>query len=93
MIEFVNGTLEMSSNIPQKVTAFQAKAALLQAGLLDRIETLMLSPDTQRIVMLAWDEALLFERGSPAVQAIGVAIGLDSEALDNLFIAASNITI
>lgn len=78
--------------IPQSVTAFQAKAALLQAGLLDDVEALMASPDTPRIVKLAWVEALMFERQSPTVQSLGSALGLDDAALDALFVTGSGIT-
>lgn len=92
MIEFVNGTLEAASNTPKKVTAFQAKAALLDAGLLDKVEALMASPDMPRIVKLAWSEALHFERNSPTVQSLGSALGLDDTELDDLFTVASGIT-
>ena len=78
-------------SIPQSVTAFQAKAALLDAGLLDAVEAMMASPDTPRIVKLAWSEALTFERQSPTVQSLGSALGLDDAALDSLFVHASGL--
>jgi hypothetical protein len=78
--------------IPQSVTAFQAKAALLQADLLDEVEALMADVDTPRIVKLAWSEALTFERQSPTVLTLATALGLSSAELDELFVAASEIT-
>lgn len=78
--------------IPQSVTAFQAKAALLQAGLLPQVKAMMADPATPEIAVLAWEEALTFERQSPTVQSLGSALGLDSAALDALFTAASKIT-
>ena len=78
--------------IPQSVTAFQAKAALLEAGLLDNVEAMMASPSTPRIVKLAWSEALTFERQSPTVLSLGAALGLSSDELDALFMAGSQIT-
>jgi len=78
--------------IPQTVTAFQAKAALLEAGLLDQIETMMADAKTPRIVKLAWSEALTFERKSPTVQSLSAALGLDDDELDALFSAAAQIT-
>ena len=78
--------------VPQSVTAFQAKAALLQADLLDDVEAMMTDPATPRIVKLAWSEALTFERQSPTVRSLGSALGLNDSALDDLFIAASGIT-
>ena len=78
--------------VPQSVTAFQAKAALLQADLLDDVENMMADPATPRIVKLAWTEALTFERQSPTVVAMGSALGLTDEQLDALFVAGSQIT-
>ena len=77
--------------IPQSVTRYQAKAALLDAGLLDDIDTLISSPDTPRIVKLAWNEALTFERNSPTVAMISTALNVDSTTLDDLFIYASKV--
>ena len=78
--------------IPQSVTAFQAKAALLQVDLLDDVEAMMADPATPRIVKLAWSEALTFERQSPTVVAMGSALGLTDEQLDAMFVAGSQIT-
>ena len=78
--------------VPQSVTAFQAKAALLQADLLDDVEAMMADPATPRIVKLAWSEALTFERQSPTVVAMGSALGPTDAQLDALFVAGSQIT-
>lgn len=91
MIEFVNGTLEAANNIPQKVTAFQAKAALLHADYLDNVEALMAAPETPRIVKLAWAEALHFERNSPTVAAMAAALGLTDAEIDALFSFAAEV--
>lgn len=93
MIEYNAGTaVDPLPQSPQKVTRHQAKVALLEAGLLDRVEALMAAPETPRIVKLAWTEALHFERNSPTVQSLGSALGLDDAALDGLFALASGIT-
>jgi hypothetical protein len=78
--------------VPQKVTAFQAKAALLQAGLLDDVEALVNQDDTPRIIKLAWIEALHFERDSSTVATIAAALQLSDAQVDDLFINASSIT-
>lgn len=85
-------TPEPPRAVPQTVTAFQAQGALLDAGLLDDVEALMAAPDTPRIMKLAWSKAQTFERQSPTVLAMGVALGLDSAALDALFVHAEGIT-
>ena len=71
------------------VTPFQAKDALLDAGLLDDIEALMADPLTDRVVVLAWNNAIQFERLSPMVAGIAAALGWSDEQLDTLFEAAA----
>jgi len=78
--------------IPQTVTAFQAKAALLQADLLDATEALIAHEDTPRIIKLAWAETLHFERQSPTVAAIAAALQLTDAQVDALFTAASQVS-
>ena len=77
--------------IPQKVTAFQAKAALLHADYLDNVEAMMAAPETPRIVKLAWAEALHFERNSPTVAAMAAALGLTDAEIDALFSFAAEV--
>lgn len=78
--------------VPQQVTAFQAKAALLHAGLLDDVEAMIKHDDTPRVIKLAWDETLHFERTSPTVATIAAALQLTDAQIDALFITASEIT-
>jgi hypothetical protein len=73
------------------VTPFQAKAALLDAGLLGDIETLIADPATDRKVVLAWNNVQNFERLSPMITGIATALGWSNEQLDALFEAASQI--
>lgn len=91
MIEFNAGTPVEVQVIPQKVTAFQAKAALLHADYLDNVEALMASPETPRIVKLAWADALHFERNSPTVAAMAAALGLTDAEIDALFSFAAEV--
>lgn len=73
------------------VTPFQAKTALLDAGFLDDIELMVADPATDRKVVLAWNNALSFERLSPMVASFAGALGWSDEQLDALFIAAAEI--
>lgn len=73
------------------VSRFQAKAALLAAGLLPKIEALMASPATPAVAKLAWAEALEFQRSSPTIAAMATALGLSDQQIDDLFIAAARI--
>ena len=78
--------------VPQMVTRFQAKAALLGAGLLEQVEVYMALPDTPMVTKLAWTETQDFERASPTVAGLAALLGLTSEQVDELFITASGIT-
>lgn len=50
------------------VSRFQAKAALLQMGLLDQVETLLVGMDA--VTRLAWADAVEFRRTSPLINAL-----------------------
>ncbi len=75
--------------VPQVVSRFQARAALHIAGLLPQVETAIAAADP--LVQMAWVDAQEFQRGSPALAAVAVAIGLSESELDELFITASGI--
>jgi hypothetical protein len=77
--------------VPQTVSRFQARAALHLAGLLEQVESLMQSPETDMLARLAWQDAQEFKRQSPTVLAMAAALSLDDEALDALFTTASGI--
>jgi hypothetical protein len=75
------------------VTRLQARAALLQAGHLDRIEKLVNGGifgggTAGAMTKLAWNEAAEFHRNSPTIAALADLIGLDGATLDDLFRAA-----
>ena len=73
-----------------KVTRFQAKAAMIQAGLLDDIQV-AIDASEDPLVALAWSEAG-FERLSPFVAQMQAAIELTDSQLDELFDAAGGVT-
>jgi hypothetical protein len=78
--------------VPQIVSRFQAKAVLLNEGLLSQVEALMQDANTPELYRLAWAEAREFERASPTVAAMSAALGLTEQQVDDLFVAASKIT-
>jgi hypothetical protein len=77
--------------VPQSVTRFQAQAALHLSGHLDTVNALMANEATPMLARLAWANALEFKRQSPTVLAMGAALGLSDEAIDQLFITAAQI--
>lgn len=77
--------------VPEKVSRFQARAALYQANLLDDIEAYMALETTDFFTKLAWTEATEFNRTSPMVASIGTLLGLTESQLDDLFVFAATI--
>jgi hypothetical protein len=78
--------------VPQVVTRFQALAALHLAGKLEAVQAIMAAPETPVLAKLAWDNALSFERNSPTLLMLSAAVGMTSQDLDALFVAASEIS-
>lgn len=83
--------VELHSSVPEQVTRYQARAALYKAGLLDDVEHYMALPDTDRLLVLAWQDAQVFKRHSPMVIDLGKILGLTTAKIDELFIAAAAI--
>lgn len=77
------------ATIPRTITAFQAKAALLNASLLDQVEAFM--GTAPAFAKLAWREAPQFERNSPTLVAMAAALGLTDAQLDDLFVYGAGV--
>lgn len=82
---------EMPEPVPEVISRFQARARLFQLGLLDDAEALVLSQDA--LAAMAWEDVTEFRRDSPLVNQIAPQLGLDNNALDDLFRVAATITI
>lgn len=82
------------NGVPQTVTRRQAKQALILAGLWDAAVAAVgaIQDPTQRALMeTELYDSQTFERQRPALLQMAQALGLDSTALDNLFIQASQL--
>lgn len=80
----------MPDLMPQVVTRRQAKRALLAAGLLDDADAAIAQAGEE--AQIDWADALEFRRDNPLITAIGGALGLTSEQIDDLFRAAVTYT-
>ena len=79
--------------IPQSVTMRQARLALLNNSLLDDVAPAIATlpePDRTR-AQIEWEYSNALERGNPFVATLGAALGLDAEAMDDLFIEAAQL--
>lgn len=77
--------------VPQEVSRFQARAALMAAGLLDAADAAV-AASGDAFLQLAWKEATAFPRTSPGIAALAPALGLTDADLDDLFRAAAVIS-
>lgn len=77
--------------VPAIISRFQARAALMDAGLLADVELAVGSAGP--LVQLAWAEAVEWRRDSPTIAAIGAALGLTDAQMDDLFRAAVQIEV
>ena len=75
--------------VPEIVSRFQGRAALLQAGILDDIETYMLTADP--FEREAWNSITEMRRNSPMTIRLGALFGLTSDMMDDLFRFAATI--
>lgn len=79
--------------VPQRITARQARLALLNAGLLDDVEATIeaLPANVRAQVRIEWDSATHVERGSTVTQMVATALGLTATQVDALFVAAAGL--
>lgn len=80
-----------AETVPQSVTPYQARMALLGVGLLSSVDTLMGDPSTPQAAKLAWEYATQIYRDSAFIEALAPALGLTDAQIDALFVAAGKV--
>jgi hypothetical protein len=80
------------SSVPKSVTPYQARIALLDAGLLPTVEALMADQNTPQSAKIAWEYAVEIQRQSSFIATLAPALNLTSEQIDALFVAAAQVT-
>ena len=78
--------------IPSTVTRFQALAVLAAGGYLDTVRTYIATLDQDNITRLAWENAADWERTSPTLNALAAMLGLTDTEVDDLFVAAAQVS-
>lgn len=73
-----------------QISRFQARAALMQAGLLDQVEAAVAASDDP-LIALAWADTTVWPRTSPTIAALADTVGLTGAQIDDLFRAAAQI--
>ena len=80
--------------VPQVLSRKQARQALILVGLFKNVKQAIDSiPDeTQRLlVQVEWDDSDTYQRDNPTLMMLASALGLSSEALDQLFIKGATL--
>ena len=80
--------------VPASVTKRQARQALLLAGLLDQVQPAIDAiPDAtaRRMAQIEWDDSQEYQRDRPVLISLATALGLDGDALDQLFRTAATL--
>lgn len=81
---------EESPPVPAMVTNYQARAALLNAGLFDAADAAVKASGSAEAVQ-AWEFANNFYRSSPFVAGLGAGLNLSDARIDDLFRQAATI--
>lgn len=75
--------------VPQQITMRQAQQALLEAGLLDTVETAV--SFAPRSVQIDWQKGSIVERNSHTVTLLQAQMGKTDWEIDQLFIRANEL--
>lgn len=82
--------------VPQMVSRAQGKVALIQAGLWAQVLSFVAAIDDplqKAVAEVALHDTSEWRRDSPFLAQAGAALGLTAEQLDDLFVAAAQVTL
>jgi len=96
--EVVADNLERArlARVPQMVSRAQVKVALIQAGLWAQVLAFVAAipdPVERAVAEVALNDTSEWRRDSPFLAQAGAALGLTAEQLDDLFVAAAQVTL
>lgn len=77
--------------VPQEVALWQARAALAAAGLLDAATAAVQSAGGA--IAAAWEYGNVIRRDAPSIAALGAALNLSSDQIDDLFRNAAAVSV
>ena len=91
--QWVEGGTAPAPQVPTVVSMRQARLALLGAGLLSTVDAAIAAQaePLKSQIEIEWVYATEIDRQWPTLLALAPALGIDSDDLDNLFIAASQL--
>lgn len=78
--------------VPSQVTMFQARAALINAGIFAQADAAIKNSNNQ-VDIAAWGYSTVVSRDSPFLNNMAAALGLTGQQVDDLFRAAIQIAV
>lgn len=83
---------DVIDGVPQQVTNYQARSALIIAGMFEAVDAAVKAQGPGSQAYQAWEYANVYLRSSPFIAEMGATLGLTSEQIDALFVAAAQVT-
>lgn len=83
--------IDAANNPAESVTNYQARAALLAAGLFDQVDAAVKAQGVDSQAFQAWEYANNIYRSSALINGLATALGLSAGQVDDLFAAAAKI--
>ena len=74
--------------VPESVTRYQAKQALIDSGDFGAVESLVLDAGTPTEIRVGWTDAETWRRSAPFIETMRVSLGWSEQKIDDLFISA-----
>lgn len=75
--------------VPESITKYQAKMALLEIGLFEQVETYV-RDSNDAALKISWYDAEKFHRNNSFIASVGQAFNLSQDQIDDLFILGNN---
>jgi hypothetical protein len=88
--KFISGPVPVALIVPYEVTLAQFRIALLNAGLLDGVESFVKNSGNTA-AKIAWEYTNIVSRAGALISALAPGLGMTGNQIDDLFIAAGKI--
>jgi anti-sigma factor RsiW len=89
VVEFSDEERNRLDKLAMKCTAAQARLAMLEAGILDQVES-AIDASEDVALKIAWEYGTEWRRDDPRIANIATSLGLSPDDVDALFVSAAS---
>jgi len=82
---------EYKASIPNAVTMRQARRAMFDAGIYEKVDAAI--KQAGGTALIDWEYSNTFDRSNPMIESMAAQLNLTDKQVDELFIAASKVTL